>query len=110
MIEHDTTEFEIDTFVTSPGVSWPHNANHYLVGWGRLIAMEIKNGGGEEPIAGLLRPQRKTKSDPHMDSSGIALRRVQDVGQFAISIPPPWNMPIAESWKERREACSAQFR
>ena len=39
-------EFEIDTFVTSPGVSWPHNANHYLVGWGRLIAMEIKNGGG----------------------------------------------------------------
>ncbi|HEY4766110.1 MAG TPA: hypothetical protein VIH75_20740 [Candidatus Sulfotelmatobacter sp.] len=39
-------EFEIDSFVTSPDVSWPHNANHYLVGWGSLIAMEIKNGGG----------------------------------------------------------------
>jgi hypothetical protein len=39
-------ESEIDSFVTSPGVSWPHS-NRYLVGWGRLIAMEIKNGGGE---------------------------------------------------------------
>ena len=40
-------ESEIDTFVTSPGVSWPHDANHYLVGWSRLIAMEKQNGGGE---------------------------------------------------------------
>jgi hypothetical protein len=39
---------EIESFVTSPGVSWPHDANHYLVGWSiRLIAMEIQNGGGE---------------------------------------------------------------
>jgi hypothetical protein len=38
---------EIDRFVTSPGVSWPHDANHYLMGWSRLVAMEIKNGGGE---------------------------------------------------------------
>ena len=39
---------EIDTLVTSPGVSWPHDANHYLVGWTRLIAMEKQNGGGED--------------------------------------------------------------
>jgi hypothetical protein len=38
---------EIDRFVTPPGVSWPHDANHYLLGWGRLIAMEKQNGGGE---------------------------------------------------------------
>lgn len=38
---------EIDILVTSPGVSWPHDQNHYLVGWGRLIAMEKQNGGGE---------------------------------------------------------------
>ena len=38
---------EIDTLVTSPGVSWPHDANQYLVGWTRLIAMEKQNGGGE---------------------------------------------------------------
>jgi hypothetical protein len=42
---------EIDTLVTSPGVSWPHDANHYLVGWTRLIAMEKQNGGGE--VAGV---------------------------------------------------------
>ena len=38
---------EIDAFVTSRIVSWPHDANHYLVGWSRLIAMEKQNGGGE---------------------------------------------------------------
>jgi hypothetical protein len=40
-------ESVIDAFVTTPGVSWPHDANHYLVGWSRLIAMEKENGGGE---------------------------------------------------------------
>ena len=39
--------YEIERAVTSLGVSWPHDVNHYLVGWGDLIAMEIKNGGGE---------------------------------------------------------------
>jgi hypothetical protein len=38
---------EIDALVTSQGVSLPHDANHYLVGWTRLIAMEKQNGGGE---------------------------------------------------------------
>jgi hypothetical protein len=38
---------EIETFVTWLGVSWPHDANHYLVVWSRLIAMDVKNGGGE---------------------------------------------------------------
>jgi len=45
--------YEIDTFVTSPGVSWPHDANLYLVGWSRLISMEIKNGGGEGPFSSI---------------------------------------------------------
>jgi hypothetical protein len=45
------------------------------------------------------------KDDPHMNSGGIALRHVQDVAQFAISIPPPMNMPIPEHGKkERRRA------
>jgi hypothetical protein len=38
----------IDRFVNTPGVSWPHDVNHYLVTWwNRLIAMEKQNGGGE---------------------------------------------------------------
>ena len=36
-----------------------------------------------------------------MNSGGIALRHVQDVGQFVTSIPPQWNMPIAKPWKEK---------
>jgi hypothetical protein len=40
--------YEIKRFVTSMGVSWPHDVNHYLVAWrNHLIAMEIQNGGGE---------------------------------------------------------------
>jgi hypothetical protein len=41
------------------------------------------------------------KDDPHMNSGGIALRHVQDVGQFAISIPPQRNTPIAERCMEK---------
>jgi hypothetical protein len=44
---------DIDRFVNSPGVSRPDDANHYLVGWSRLIAMEIKNGGGEGPYSSI---------------------------------------------------------
>jgi len=39
--------YEIDQYVTSLGVSWPHDANHYLVGWSRLIGMDKQNGGGD---------------------------------------------------------------
>jgi hypothetical protein len=36
-----------------------------------------------------------------MNSGGIALHHVQDVGQLAICFPPQWNMPIAQPWKEK---------
>jgi len=54
------------------------------------------------PILLLMRQTRK--DDPHMNSGGIALRHVRDAGQLVTSIPPEWNMPIAESGKERRPA------
>ena len=44
---------EIDRYVTRWGVSWPHDANHYLVGWSPLISMESKNGGGEGPFSSI---------------------------------------------------------
>lgn len=50
------------------------------------------------PILPLLR--RTRRNGPRMNSAGIALRHFQDVRQFAISIPPPWNMPIAEHGKK----------
>ena len=39
-------ESEIDFYVTSKGVSWPH-MNRYLMGWGRLRYFSKENGGGE---------------------------------------------------------------
>ena len=32
-LEQTIPPYEIRGFVTEPGVSWPHDANHYLVGW-----------------------------------------------------------------------------
>jgi len=47
-LEQTIPPSEIDSYVTRWGVSWPHDANHYLVGWSRLIGMEKQNGGGED--------------------------------------------------------------
>lgn len=52
-LEQTIPPYEIRGFVTEPGVSRPHDANHYLVGWSRLIAMEPKNGGGEGPSSSI---------------------------------------------------------
>ena len=52
--------------------------------------------------------RQTTKDGPHMNSGGIALRHVQDVGQVAISIPPQWNMPIAEHGKKERRPAQRQ--
>jgi|SRR5580658_3802710 hypothetical protein len=52
---------------------------------------------------------RQTKKDgPHMNSGGIALRPVQDVGQFAISIPAQRNTPIAQARKEKGSCAQRQ--
>ena len=41
-----------EKFMTSPGVSWPHDVNHYLIGWGGGPMMNGKNqdgfGGGPD--------------------------------------------------------------
>jgi len=43
-----------------------------------------------------------------MNSGGIALRHVQDVGQFAISIPPQRNTPIVQPQKEKGSCAQRQ--
>jgi hypothetical protein len=48
------------------------------------------------------------KDDPHMNSGGIALRHVQGVGQFAISIPPQRNTPIAQPSMEKAGCAQRQ--
>jgi hypothetical protein len=40
---------KIETFVTSPGIPWPHDVNHYLMGWEGRVTMEEKDGKGGGP-------------------------------------------------------------
>jgi len=47
-LEQTIPPSEIDSYVTRWGVSWPHDANHYLVDWGCLLGMVKQNGGGED--------------------------------------------------------------
>src|ERR1700690_2284482 len=97
---------EIDRFVTSPGVSWPHDANHYLVGWWiRLIAMEIQNGGGEG-AGSWITPSatQDEKRSPHEFHSNCltsrsACRTVCDL------YPAAEEYAKTRTWPEGQKAC-----
>jgi hypothetical protein len=98
---------EIDTFVNSPGVSWPHDANHYLVGWSRLIAMEKQNGGGEgagvdiTPAATDEERRSAHKFMLECLTSRSGCRTVCDLYPAAVEFAN------SGTWKERKEACAA---
>ena len=98
---------EIDTLVTSPGVSWPHDQNQYLVGWGRLIAMEKQNGGGEGSGVDLTPAatdqERRSAHEFRLQclTSRSGCRTVCDLYPAAVEFAN------SGTWKERKEACAA---
>ena len=63
---------------------------------------------GKTLVPILLLMRQTKKDDPHMNSGGTALRHVQGVGQFAVSIPPQRNTPIAEPQKEKGSCAQRQ--
>jgi hypothetical protein len=100
-------ESKIERFVTSPGVSWPHS-NRYLVGWWiRLIAMEIKNGGGEGASSWITpSATEEEKRSAHEFrrnclTSRSGCRTVCDLYPAAVEYAD------SGTWKERKEACAA---
>ena len=56
---------------------------------------------GKTLVSKLLLTRQTKKNDPHMNSGGIALRRVQDVVQSVISFPRWRNMLTMQPSKER---------
>ncbi len=99
---------EIDKFVTSPGVSWPHDVNHYLVGWWiRLIAMENQNGGGEGASSWIT---PSATEDEKRSAHGFNLECLTSrFGCRTVCDLYPAAAEYADSgtWKERKEACAA---
>jgi hypothetical protein len=96
---------EIETSITSPGVSWPHDANQYVVGWSRLIAMEIKNGGGEGAGSSITPSATEDEKRSAREfrwnclTSRTACRTVCDL------YPAAEEYASSGTWKQRREAC-----
>ena len=97
--------YEIDRFVASPGVSWPHDVNHYLVGWSRLIAMDTQNGGGEGPDTWITPDatdeERRSAHEFRWDclTSRSGCRTVYDLFPAAVEYAS------SGTWEERRKAC-----
>ncbi|MGB8581578.1 MAG: hypothetical protein WCD47_12210 [Candidatus Sulfotelmatobacter sp.] len=98
--------YEIDRFVTSPGVSWPHDVNHYLVGWSRLMDMESQNGGGGGPDTWITPDatdeERRSAHEFRRNclTSRSGCRTVCDLFPAAVEYAS------SGTWKERREACA----
>ena len=98
---------EIDRYITRWGVSWPHDANHYLVGWSELIGMERKNGGGEDASV-FITPdatdqERRSAHEFRWNclTSRSGCRTVCDLYPAAVEYAN------TGTWKERRELCAA---
>jgi hypothetical protein len=99
---------EINRFVTSPGISWPHDVNRYLVGWStRLIAMENQDGGGEGASSWIT---PSATGDEKRSAHGFRLECLTSrSGCRTVCDLYPAAVEYADSgtWKERKEACAA---
>jgi hypothetical protein len=98
---------EIDAFVTSPGVSWPHDVNQYVVGWTRLIAMDVQNGGGEGAGSSITpsatEDEKRSAHEFRWNclTSRTGCRTVCDLYPAAVEFAN------SGTWRERKEACAA---
>jgi hypothetical protein len=99
--------YEIKRLVTSMGVSWPHDVNHYLVRWGRLVAMEKQNGGGEGTDTWITPDATdEEKRSAHEFrwqclTSPAGCRTVCDLDPAAVEYAD------SGTWEGRKEACAA---
>jgi hypothetical protein len=99
--------YAIDRFVTSPGVSWPHDVNHYLVGWSRLIAMENQNGGGEGASSWITPSATEDEKRSALEFRWNCLTSRSGCRTVCDLFPAAVEYASTGTWKERREACTA---
>jgi hypothetical protein len=98
--------YEIETSITSPGVSWPHDANHYLVGWSRLIAMEIKNGGGEGAGSSITPSATEDEKRSAHEFRWQCLTSRSGCRTVCDLYPAAVEYADSGTWKERKEVCA----
>jgi len=106
-LEQTISPSEIDRFVTRWGVPWPHDANHYLVEWSRLIGMEKQDGGGEGAFTWITpsasEEEKRFAHEVRWNclTSRSGCRTVCDLYPAAVEYAN------RGTWKERKEACAA---
>lgn len=98
---------EIKTFVTSPGVSWPHDANHYLVGWSPLIGMEQQNGGGEGAASWITPSATEDEKRSAHEFRWNCLTSRSGCKTVCDLYPAAQEYADTGTWKGRKEACAA---
>jgi len=99
--------YAVERFVTSPGFSWPHS-NRYLVGWWiRLIAMEIKNGGGEGASSWITPAATEDEKRSAHDFRWNCLTSSSGCRTVCDLYPATVEYTDSGTWKERKEACAA---
>jgi hypothetical protein len=106
-LEQTIPPYEIDQYVTLHGVSWPHDANHYLVGWSRLIAMEIKNGGGEGADTWITPSATEDEKRSAHEFRWNCLTSRSGCKTVCDLYPAAVEYAESGTWKERKEACAA---
>ncbi|MGC2248089.1 MAG: hypothetical protein WA609_15890 [Terriglobales bacterium] len=104
-LEQTIPPSEIRTIVTVPGVSWPHDANHYLVTWDRLISMEIQNGGGQGTGAYITPAATDEEKRSAHEFRWNCLTSLSGCKTVCDLYPAAVEYADSGTWKERREAC-----
>jgi hypothetical protein len=100
-------ESEIERFVTSHGVSWPHG-NRYLVGWWiRLTAMEIQNGGGEGASSWITPSATEDEKRSAHEFRWNCLTSRSACQTVCDLYPAAQEYADSGTWQERKEACAA---
>jgi hypothetical protein len=99
-------ESEIERFVTSPGITWPH-MNRYLLGWYRQRFFPIVDGGGEGSLAWIT---PSATEDEKRSAHGFMLQCLSSRSSCRTVcdlVPAAAEYANSGTWKERKEACAA---
>ena len=106
-LEQTIPPSEIDRYVTRSGVTWPHDANHYLVGWSQLIGMEKQNGGGEDASVNMTPDATDQEKRSAHEFRWNCLTSRSGCKTVCDLYPAAQEYADTGTWKERKEACAA---
>ncbi len=106
-LEQTIPPSEIDRYVTRLGITWPHDANHYLVGWSQLIGMETQNGGGKDASVNMTPDATDEEKRSAREFRWNCLTSRSGCRTVCDLYPAAQEYADTGTWKERKEACAA---